>query len=91
MKTTENHPEIKTKGQLKEAAFKAACENHIWINAFSLIRPDEKTYADIGRAVVRMLQEQENLLPSYTAGESTDEIHEISRLTKMLYMSINAS
>jgi hypothetical protein len=83
--------DITTKGQLKELVFEAAEKNHIWVNAFTLIRPTETTYADIGRAVVQMMQDRENLLPSYTGGDDSDPVHDLSRLTPTLYMSINAS
>lgn len=87
----EFRPDIKTKGQLKELVVTAAEQNHIWVSAFTLIRPTEKTYADIGRAVVAMMQERDNLLPSLTPGDADDPVHDLSRLTPVLYMSINAS
>ena len=87
----ENHPEIKTIGQLKAAALKAACNDHIWVNAFTLIRPTEKIYAEIGKLVVDMLKNRENLLPSYTEGPEKKPVSAISRLSNVLYMSINQS
>lgn len=40
----------------------AAEENHIWINAFTLVRPTDKTLIEIGRAVVNMLATQEETI-----------------------------
>ena len=86
-----NHPEITTNKQLREAALKAACENHIWINAFTLIRPTDETYREIGKMVVGKLRERDALLPSYHPGsEDSEEVSEIARLTRMLYLSVNA-
>ena len=41
---------------------RAAQENHIWINAFTLIGPSEATLADIGRSIVRMLKNEEDTI-----------------------------
>jgi hypothetical protein len=38
---------------------KEATSNHIWINAFSTIRPTDEFLADIGRAVIRMVNQSE--------------------------------
>jgi hypothetical protein len=64
----------------------AALVNHIWINAFTLVSPSDETLRDIGRAVVAMLREKENLLPS--RAQHGDKL---SELTPTLYMSINQS
>jgi hypothetical protein len=69
---------------------KNARSNHIWVNAFTLVKPTEQTYANIGRAVVQMMQDKSNLLPSYY-GHSEGDVSELQRLTPTLYMSINAS
>jgi len=84
-------PDIKTKRQLKDAAFKAACDNHMWISAFALIRPTDETLKAIGQHVVDQLKRRDELLPSYTEGDANDPIHDLSRLTPMLYCSFNAS
>ncbi len=78
-------------GELKKRVLRAAQDNHIWVNAFTLIRPTKETYEGIGKAVVEMLTPKENLLPSYHGGKDDSDVGEIQTLTKMLYMSINAS
>jgi hypothetical protein len=84
--------EPKTQHELRDAVLKAACENHVWVNAFTLVRPTEKVYADIGRAVVEMLNVKENLLPNYYGlKHSLGPITELQKLTPVLYMSINKS
>ncbi len=82
--------ELSSNADLAAAALKAAEENHIWVNAFRLIRPSPETYQEIGKMVVEMMKRRENLLPAYF-GDPTGEITEIQKLTPMLYMSINAS
>ncbi len=79
-----------TNAELAGAALKAAEDNHIWINAFRLIRPSPEMYQEIGKMVVEMMKRRENLLPAYF-GDPTGEITEMQKLTPMLYMSINAS
>ncbi len=64
--------------------------NHIWINAFTLVNPSPQTLQNIGSEVVRMLKDKDNLLPSWD-GKMDGEVHEISELTPMLYLRINAS
>lgn len=43
---------------------KNADENHIWVNAFTLIRPQPATYENIGRAVVHKLISREDTIVS---------------------------
>jgi hypothetical protein len=83
--------DIKTNGELKKKIVEAATGNHIWVNAFSLIRPTDETLLGIGREVVRMLKNEENLLPSYHGGEDANPIHDLQLLGGMLYLSINQS
>jgi hypothetical protein len=33
--------------------------NHIWLNAFSCIRPSDEFLIDVGRSVLRMLEDSE--------------------------------
>jgi len=82
---------VRTQSELKEKVLKAANDNHIWVNAFSLIRPTEETYRNIGKAVVEMLQTKENLLPHYYGEDFDGAITDLQKLTPVLYMSVNAS
>lgn len=88
-------PEIKNKGQLKAAIVKAACANHTWINAFTLIRPTDELYVRVGKIVVDQLKaglsDKQTLLPSLTDGADSEPVHDISRLSPTLYLSFNAS
>ena len=89
--STDFRPEIKTKGQLKKLVFEKATKNHIWINAFSLVNPTDETLLAIGKEIHAMLNDPDNLLPSYTGGKSDEPIHTLSRLTPCLYLYINKS
>ena len=82
-----------TNKELKEKVLSMATTNHIWINAFDLIRPTDKTYIDIGRIVVNMLRNKENLLPSYYEDKEfeNDELTDIQKMTDCLYLYINQS
>ena len=82
---------IKDNAELKAAVLKAAHDNHIWINAFSLVRPSDETYRNIGKTVVEMLQTKENLLPNYYGPEHDGPITDLQNLTPVLYLSVNAS
>lgn len=82
---------LKNNGELKKAVLRAAQDNHLWVNAFSLIRPTDETLRNIGREVVSMLQRQENLLPAYHGEKDREPISNLQTLTGMLYLSINQS
>lgn len=83
--------EIKDQTELKDAVLKAAQQNHIWVNAFTLINPSDETLQKIGSAVVQMMRQKENLLPNYYGPEMDGPITDLQKLTPVLYMSINAS
>jgi hypothetical protein len=83
--------DIKDNAELKERVLANAQSNQIWINAFTLINPTDKTYMDIGKTVVEMLQTRENLLPHYYGKEFDGEITDLQNLTPVFYMSVNAS
>jgi hypothetical protein len=76
---------------------KAVEENHIWLNAFLCIKPTPEFCQEVGRLVLSMLDEKERLLPSYNADLSIysetgkKAVREISRLTPVLYLSVNKS
>ena len=76
--------------ELAEKVARQISENHIWINAFSLINPSPETLQGIGLEVVRMLKNKDNLLPAWH-GETDGDVHEIAELTPMLYLRINES
>lgn len=63
-----------------------ACTNTIWLSAFSCIRPTDELKMQLGDQVLRMLDQRENLIPARADHESN-----ISRLTPVLYLSINKS
>ena len=83
--------DIKNNTELANRVLANVESNHLWINAFTLINPTEKTYADIGKMVVDMLQTRENLLPHFYGKDFDGEITELQKLTPVLYMSVNAS
>ena len=60
--------------------------NHIWLNALQCVRPTPKFCEGLGRQILAMLDEKENLLPKN--GEVGDEMAE---LTPCLYLYINKS
>lgn len=83
--------DIKDNAELREKVVHMACTNHIWINAFTLVRPTDETYRDIGKTVVDMLKQRENLLPSYYGAEVTGPLTEMQKMTPVLYMCVNQS
>lgn len=80
-----------THGELRQAILKSTKDNHIWLSAFSLIRPTDETFNRLGREVMKMLKDSDLLLPNDYDGEDSDEIGEFAKLSKTLYLSINAS
>lgn len=55
-----------------------ANDNHVWLNAFSCIRSTDEFLIDVGRAVLRKLEES-------PMGE------DLSGTGRMIYLRINAS
>ena len=82
---------IKDNAELREAVLNAVCKQHIWIDAFSLVRPTDGLFQEIGKTVIDMLRRRENLLPNYLGKDFDGEITELQKLTPVLYLSINAS
>ena len=82
-----------TNKELKEKIIDKVDVNHIWINALSIINPSDDRCKEIGRTVINMLKNRENLLPSvYIDKESeNEELTDIQKLTDCLYLYINAS
>lgn len=60
--------------------------NHIWLNAFSCIRPTPEFLQAVGQQVLDMLNNKENLIPA--RGEVGSKLAE---LTPCLYLHINKS
>ena len=79
-----------TNAELKEAVVKMAEANHIWINAFNIIKPSDDTLIALGRVIVQMLHREADLLPSFH-GSVEGDVSELQRLSPTLYLSINAS
>ena len=52
-----------TDAQCREIA-EMAEGNHIWLNAFACIRPTPEFLQDIGRQVLSMLEQKDNMLPA---------------------------
>jgi len=80
-----------TNAELKEMLLVAARENHIWLSAFSCIRPTDEFLRELGRTVVRRLENSENLLPVWHGDDSDTEVSKLQTLTPVLYLSINKS
>lgn len=82
-----------TNDELSKKILESIDSNHIWVNALTIINPSDDTYKEIGRRVVAMLNNRENLLPSfYNDKESKNiELTDIQKLTDCLYLYINAS
>lgn len=74
-----------TDRQCREIA-DAACANHMWLNAFSCVRPTDELKMQIGEQILAWLDEKGNLLPSGADHES-----KLAALTPVLYLSINKS
>lgn len=69
-------------------ALSSAEHNHIWQNAFGLIRPSKETYEGIGKAVVNMWKRRENRIKGkyIKKGEGED-----STFGDVLVLRFNAS
>lgn len=76
---------------------RAVKANHIWLNAFSCVNPTPKFCEDLGRQILEMLAQRENLLPKFNPDLEQEAPHvqealtDMARLTPMLYLSINKS
>ena len=79
-----------TQHELKEKVIEAVEANHIYIDAFLLIKPSDEMYIRIGKSVVEMLKNENRLLPLYFEN-SGNEVTEIQRMTPVLYLSVNQS
>lgn len=79
-----------TQHELKEEIIKAVEANHIWINSFQLINPNDEICLSIGRTIVEMLKKKENLLPLYFE-DSENEVTKAQKITPILYLSVNQS
>jgi len=80
-----------TKEEWQEKVIQSVDENHIWLNAFSCIRPTDKFCADLGRQIISMLNNKENLLPSDGITSDNETIRDLSMMTMQLYVRINKS
>ena len=80
-----------------EQVLAAVQSNHIWLNAMSCINPTSKFCEDLGREVLAMLTSHSRLLPKFNGDLSNESpavqeaLADMSRLTPMLYLSINKS
>ena len=75
----------------KEQIIEKVQQNHIWINAFSLVRPNDETAKAIGYEIIRMLKDRDNLLPAHFGEDASEQLEELAKLTPELYLRINAS
>lgn len=75
----------------KEQILEKVQQNHIWINAFTLIRPSDEVAKSIGYAIINMLKDKDNLLPAYYGEDASEKLEELAKLTPELYLRINAS
>jgi len=63
-----------------------ASTNHIWLNAFTCIKPTDELKMQIGTLVLDWLNQKDNLIPSRADHECS-----LAKLTPVLYMSVNKS
>lgn len=78
-----------TKDEHDKAILHSVEKNHMWINAFSLIRPTEETKIAIGEWVIDQLKDSESLVPSFYGDD--DVAQELGKLTPQFYCRFNAS
>lgn len=64
----------------------SASENHIWINAMMCIRPSDEMKRDIGKQILQMLSNKENLILSDFDGTTFEKLEQ-----KELIVRINKS
>lgn len=60
--------------------------NHIWLNAFSCIRPTDELAQSIGYTILAWLDQPDNVMPARAAHDD-----ELAKLTPKLYLSVNKS
>ena len=78
--------------ELKNKIIQSCNDHHIWLNAFNCINPTPELAQGIGFAILRKLEENDNLLPSYCLSmKDGDDISELQELSKSLFVSINKS
>ncbi len=79
--------------ELEEKILVAVKDNHIWLNAYSCIRPTDEFLIELGRTIIDKLRSDSNLLPSYVPGreQQIEEVHKLSEISPTLYLSVNKS
>lgn len=68
----------------------SAEKNHIWLNAFACIRPSDEFLIGIGRQVLDMLEQKENLIYPHQDSE-IEAMRSIGKLTPELILRVNKS
>ena len=68
---------------LDERILQMAKHNHIWLNAFSCIRPTVEFRLGLADEILALLNSKDHLIPFSDS--------EIGRLTPVLYLHINKS
>lgn len=68
----------------------SAEKNHIWINAFACVRPSDDFCAKLGRQVLEMLDQKENLIYPHQDSEC-EPMRAIGKLTPELVLRVNKS
>lgn len=76
--------------ELKEKIIENVQANHMWVNAFAVINPNDELAKRIGYWIINNLRNKENLLPALFEGNK-GEISKFQKLTPVFYCSINAS
>lgn len=79
----------RTEDQLSpEERLKELEDSHIWLNAFSCIRPSEKFLKEVGEMVVHRLNQTDLYTPGF--GEPDERGHRAGE-SPLIYLRINKS
>lgn len=66
-------------------------ENHIWINAFHCINPTDEFKIHLAEKILQKLNNKDCLMCDSSITSDNKNIREISKLTPILFLSINKS
>jgi hypothetical protein len=90
-------PNAEAQRTTAQDVLRAVQSNHIWLNAMQCYNPTAEFCEQLGRDILAMLQQRDNLLPKFNPNieQETPSVQEaldgMSKLTPMLYLSINKS
>jgi hypothetical protein len=80
-----------TQEDYNKKAAEMAKSNHMWISAFACINPTDELKTQIGAWVLKLLRDEDNLMPSESITSENKTVRELAELTPVLYLMVNKS